>query len=111
MGVFHVLSEGFALFLLRNGAGIGAFRHSLMYGSLWGLCTAVVFFFEIQLLLSSRERAAALVFIVYTATLCVFYATMALSPLERFYRRPSLIFYCASTAILLLYSNRIAAAN
>ena len=39
LGVFHVLSKGFALFLLRNGAGIGAFRHSLVYGSLWGLCT------------------------------------------------------------------------
>ena len=55
--------------------------------------------------------AAALVFIVYTATLFVFYATMALSPLERFYRRPALIFYSRFNCLLRLHSNRIAAAN
>jgi hypothetical protein len=50
MGVFHCLSEGFAIFLLRNGAGVLAFHRALCYGIIWGVITAIIFFFEIQLL-------------------------------------------------------------
>jgi hypothetical protein len=50
MGVFHCLSEGFAVFLLRNGAGVLAFHRALLYGIIWGLITAILFFIEIRLL-------------------------------------------------------------
>jgi hypothetical protein len=95
MGIFHCLSEGFAVFLMKHGAGIKAFRHSLSAALVWGLTSFAVFYIEIRCRDSSHEasRLAFLIFFLYFTLLLGFYGCLACLPSTYLYRRPSLLYY------------------
>jgi hypothetical protein len=116
MGFFHCLSEGFAVFLMRHGAGIKAFRHSLNLGIIWGLVSFVAFFVEIRCRNGSNLAAklAFLVFFLYFTTLFVFYGCLCGLPSKYLYRRPALVYYSTFNTVyngFLLVSAGLIAGN
>jgi len=104
MAVEQCLQVSLAFFLINYGSGVSAVRRALLRGLVWGFCTLAVFAVVLGAAVdypsnifpnSPRDRGtlALTLFLVYLGVLLLFYGVLAVSPLDKLYRRPACIFY------------------
>lgn len=109
-GLLHTIYEGVAIFMMKYGAGMGAFQESLYAAIAWGILSALFiyyamcYFFSFNHLEDSEHfNAVYLIFLAYNVILCLFYIILSTAPIERIYMRPALKEYAKINVAIYLY--------
>lgn len=107
LAAFHSVWEGIAIFLMRYGAGVRAFKISIGYGVAWGCVSFIIAFFGLAYRTNLNEfqsqRGSLIwytIYVSYFSILAIFYLGLVILPNSTIYRRPALINYSAFNFVI-----------
>jgi hypothetical protein len=100
LGVQHCVIEGIAVILMQYGCGMKAMQMAALRGGLFGLLafSVCLFFYKS----GSDSPGAVIAYFAWLVVLLLFYGTLWLTPQQKLYRRPAIIYYARFWALLVL---------